>query len=246
VLGGVASIAGTAWTFGTVGAASLALAAWAAATPASRPERPQPVATLVRALRDRPLLLAFWFVVLPALLFGTLGVLAPLRLAQLGWGSVAIGAVYLCSAALESANNVVLGRVSDRRGPFLPIRAGLLASAALALLLPLPDRAIVLAVLVVFASVAFGTFFTPGMTLLTHMSEQRGLDYGYTFALVNLAWAPGQTAGAAAGGALAQATRDAVPYVALAAICALTLGVVWRTARSTASTARSAPESSVS
>ena len=50
------------------------------------------------------------------------------------------------------------------------------------------------------------------MTLLTHLSEEVGLDYGYTFALISLAWAPGQTIGAAGGGALAHATSDAVPY----------------------------------
>ena len=32
------------------------------------------------------------------------------------------------------------------------------------------------------------------MTLLTHAAEERGLDYGYAFALINLAWAPGQSA----------------------------------------------------
>ena len=42
--------------------------------------------------------------------------------------------------------------------------------------------------------------------MLTNRSEERGLDYGYTFALINLAWAPGQTLGAAGGGA--RRTRD--------------------------------------
>ena len=45
--------------------------------------------------RDRRILLAIWLVVLPALLFGTLGVLGPLRLDELGFGAVAIGAIWL-------------------------------------------------------------------------------------------------------------------------------------------------------
>ena len=61
------------------------------------------------------------------------------------------------------------------------------------------------------------------MTLLSNLSEARGLDYGYTFALISLAWAPGQALGAAGGGALAHATADAVPYLLLAAACAVTL-----------------------
>jgi MFS family permease len=232
VLGGAASVVGPRAVFGVVGVASLALAGWAAATEAPRPDAPQPLSTLVRAFGDRRVVLAFWFVVLPALLFGALGVLAPLRLADLGFGALAIGATFLVSAALEAANNFVLGRVSDRVGPLAPIRAGLVASAVVAALLPWPGNRFVLALLVVCAGLAFGTFFTPGMTLLTHAAEARGLDYGYAFALVNLAWAPGQSGGAAFGGSVAEVTRDAVPYLALSGVCVLTLAALWRFASS--------------
>jgi MFS family permease len=162
--------------------------------------------------------MCFWLVLLPGLLFGNLAVLVPLRLSHLGYGGAAIGAVFLCSAALEAGNNILVGRVSDRHGTRLPIVTGLAGSAILAALLPWPNTALLLAVVVVLASLAFGAFFTPALTLLTNVSEARGLDYGYAFALVNLAWAPGETIGAAGGGGLAHATADAVPYLALAAI----------------------------
>jgi predicted MFS family arabinose efflux permease len=105
---------------------------------------------------------------------------------------------------------------------------GLVASVAVAALLPWPDNPWVLSVLVVCGGLAFGTFFTPGMTLVTTVADSRGLAIGYASALVNLAWAPGQTLGAAGGGALAHATSDAVPYLLLSAICALTLAVLWQ------------------
>ena len=244
VLGGVATVAGTGWTFGIVGIASLGLVAFAASTPASAPESPQPLSALRAAVRDRRLLGGFWFVVLPALLFGVLDVLAPLRLSALGLSGVAIGIVFLCSAAFEAANNVFVGRVSDRRGTALPILVGLAASSVVAALLPWPERAAVLAPLVAVAAVCFGSFFTPGMTLLTHLSEARGLDYGYTLALVTLAWAPGQALGSAGGGALAHATSDAVPYLLLALLCALTLAAAWRSRTSTAWTRPSVSASS--
>ena len=228
VLGGVASVAGTGWTFGAVGVASLGLVAWAATTPSARPEAPQSVRMLGQVFAEPRILGAFWFVLLPALLFGTVSVLAPLRLAALGFGSVAIGAAFLVTGVFEVVNNIVVGRLSDRRGPLYPIRIGLAASIAVAAIYPWPNDAYALAAVIVCGGLAFGTFFTPGMTLLTNLAERRGLDHGYTFALVNLAWAPGQTLGAAGGGALAQATRDAVPYLALAAVCALTLTVLWR------------------
>jgi MFS family permease len=246
VIGGVASVAGIGWTFGAVGAASFGLVVWASLTPGEAGHERQSPIHLVRALGDRRILVAAWFVVLPALLFGVVAVLAPLRLAQLGFGAVAIGAVFLCSAAFEAVNNVLLGRASDRHGPLVPIFAGLVASIVVASLLPWPDNRFLLGVLIVAAGLSFGTFFTPGMTLLSDLAEARGLRFGYASALVNLAWAPGQTLGAAGGGALAHATSDAVPYLALAAICALTLLGLWRSHASIGLTTRSAPGSSSS
>ena len=63
--------------------------------------------------------------------------------------------------------------------------------------------------------------------MLTHAAEDRGLDYGYAFALINLAWAPGQSGGAAVGGLVAEATSDAVPYLTLSALALLTLAGLW-------------------
>ena len=228
VLGGVASFAGTGWTFTVVGVASLGLVAFAATTPAAPPDDPQPLSALFAAFRDRQLLVCFWLVLLPGLLFGNLSVLVPLRLSHLGYGGAAIGAVFLCTAALESGNNILVGRLSDRRGTTLPILAGLAGSAIFAAVLPWPNRALVLALVVVLASLAFGVFFTPALTLLTNVSEARGLDYGYAFALVNLAWAPGETLGAAGGGGLAHATADAVPYLALSVICIASFALLGR------------------
>jgi predicted MFS family arabinose efflux permease len=232
VLGGIASVAGTAETFGVVALASLGIAAWAAVTPAARPEAPQPLRALVEAVRDRRVLLSVWLVVLPALLFGTLSVLGPLRLAELGFGALAIGAVWLVASVLEAGNNVVVGRLSDRLGPLVPVRVGLLATVVATVLLPWPTNAYVLSVVIIFAWTAFGTFYTPGMTLLTHAAEARALNYGYAFAIINLAWAPGQTAGAALGGTLADAASDALPYFLLGLLALLTLAGLWRSASS--------------
>jgi MFS family permease len=222
-LGGVASLAGTRGTFSVVAVASLGVAAWAALTPAAKPDEPEGIAALVRALGDRRIQLGIWFVVLPALLFGTLSVLVPLRLGQLGFGAVAIGALWLGTAGIETVNNIWIGRLADRSGPLVPIRGALVGSIVVAALLPWPHHGFELAALVVCAGLAFGSFYTPGMTLLTHAAEARTLDYGYAFALINVAWAPGQAGGAALGGAIAEATSDTVPYLALAGLAILTL-----------------------
>ena len=123
VIGAVASRAGIAPTFGAVAAASFLLVIWAALTPAEGAAEPQGAGVFLRALADRSILAAGWFVLLPALLFGTLSVLAPLRLSSLGFGAGAIGAVFLCSAAFEAGNNVYVGRLSDRVGALRPPRS---------------------------------------------------------------------------------------------------------------------------
>ena len=122
----------------------------------------------------------------------------------------------------------MIGRFADRSGPLAPVRVGLIAAAVATALLPWPDNRFVLALVIIFAALSFGTFYTPGMTLLTHAAESRGLDYGYAFALINLAWAPGQSAGSAVGGAIAQASSDAVPYLFLCVTALLTLAFLRR------------------
>jgi MFS family permease len=228
VLGGAAAAIGEGIAFGAVGLLAVGLAVWAASTHAPPPATGQPVGTFIRALRNKRIVLGVWFVALPALLFGTLGVLAPLRLEELGFTAVAIGVLWLCTAGLEALVNPLIGRVSDRIGRFGPMRASVLASAIVAFLLPWPGRSFLLAGLVVLAGLSFGSFWTPAMALLSDEAEARGLEYAYAFALINLAWAPGHALGASGGGALAELTSDAVPYLLLAAACLLTFALLWR------------------
>ena len=228
VLGGVASVIGRGIAFGAAALLAVALAFWAFRTPAPRPVKPQPLAVFLRALRNRRILLGVWFVILPALFFGTLSVLAPLRLDELGFSAVAIGVLWLCTAALEATANPLVGRITDRVGRIGPMTVLVLASAIATAGLPWPGRAAVLAVLVVAASMSFGSFWTPAMALLSDEAEARGLEYAYAFALINMAWAPGQALGSVGGGALAQATSDAIPYLLLSGASLITFAVLWR------------------
>jgi predicted MFS family arabinose efflux permease len=223
VLGAVASFTGTATAFSVVAGLAIVLAVWAWRTPAATPTDPQPLSMLFRALTVRSIQVPIWLCLLPALLFGNLSVLAPLRLSHLGWGAAAIGGTYLVMAALEASWAPILGRAADRYGRLPPLRAALVASAIVTFLLPWPQNPWVLALVIVSAGFAFGSFWTPAMSMSTDAAEHVGLDYGYAFALVNIAWAPGQAGGAALGGALAAVTSDAVPYLLLCVLCVLTL-----------------------
>jgi MFS family permease len=223
VVGASASYVGTAVAFGSVAVFAAALAVWALRTPTFAPQEPQPLTRLFAATRDRHIAGAIWFVAIPALLFGTLNVLAPLRLSALGLTTLAIGAIWLISALFEALMAPAIGRFSDRRGRLVPLRAGLLAAGLATATLPWIDHAWLLAAGVVVLSIAAGAFWSPAMSLLADRAEEIGLDYAYGFALINLAWAPAAAAGSALGGAVARATSDTVVYLALSALCLGTL-----------------------
>jgi predicted MFS family arabinose efflux permease len=178
------------------------------------------------SLRRPPVLAGFWLFTLPAVFAGVLEVLVPLRLDELGASGAAIGAAFLVAAAVESVVSPVTGRLSDRRGRLAPIRAGLIGALVMALLLPLPESAVLVGAALVLAIAALGTFWAPAMAMLSDAAEESGLDQGLAFAISNLAWAIGHVLGAGVGGTLADATADAVPYALLAAICAATLAGV--------------------
>jgi MFS family permease len=223
VVGAAASYVGTAPAFGSVAVLAAALAVWALRTPTFAPQEPQPLSRLFAATRDRHIAGAIWFVAIPALLFGTLNVLAPLRLSGLGLSTLTIGAIWLISALFEALMAPAIGRLSDRRGRLVPLRAGLLAAGLTTATLPWIDDAWLLAAGVIVLSIAAGSFWSPAMSLLADRAEEIGLDYAYGFALITLAWAPGAAAGSAVGGAVARATSDTVVYLTLSALCLGTL-----------------------
>ena len=230
VLGGIAAVVGTAVAFSSVAVFAAVLGIQTLRTPAFDPGERQPLGRLFGALRDRPLAISVWLIALPALLFGVLGVLGPLRLDELGFTTVAIGATFLVAASFEAILAPVLGRVSDRRGRLLPLRVGLIASGAITATIPWVGRGWVLAIAIVLAASAFGTFWSPALSSVADRADLIGLDHAYGFALINLAWAPGAALGAAGGGALARATTDAVPYLVLSAACLVTLAALRRAA----------------
>ncbi len=222
MFGGVADLVGIRTSFVAIALVALILSAALGGVQSTPREVPSPGA-ISRALHDRTFIGGLWLNTLPALFFGVMDVLVPLRFDAHGLGALTIAAVFVVAGLVEVAVNPLIGRMSDRRGKLLPVRLALMASIVVAGTIAFATEPLVIAVLVVASSVSFGGFYTPGMALVADRAERARLPQGIGFGVTNTAWAVGALMGPAIGGALAQALGDPVPYLMCAALCALTL-----------------------
>jgi MFS family permease len=232
VAGSVAEAIGPEIVFSSVVVIAGVLATWALATPAPpRAAAPQALGVILRAAARPAVLSAGWLVALPAAAFAAMAVVGALRLDDLGASSVVVGATFLAGAVIEAAISPTIGRWSDRRGRFVPIRAGLLSAAVALILFTLPQQIALLSISMVVVAVTLVFFWGPAIALLADATEAAGLHLAIGFAFVNLTWAVGQVIGSAAGGALADHAGDAVAPLLLAALALLTLAAFARVRR---------------
>jgi MFS family permease len=223
VVGAAANAVGTGPAFSAASVAAALLIALAFTVPSPRPEAPQSLRSALPALRDGQVMMGSWLMALAGMAFGTIDVLAPLRLSRLGVSGLVIAVTFLCTALVESGLSPLAGRMFDRFGAARPLMVSLAVGIACALAIPqLASAAWLIAVLIALQP-CYGTLYAPAGALVAAGAERAGLNQGIAFAVSNLTWAAGQSGAAAASGALAQATSDLVPYALLAAACLGTL-----------------------
>jgi MFS family permease len=238
VVGAAAALIGRATVFTALAGLAVVLGAWAMRLEPIPPEAPS-MSAWGRALRNSRFRSGLALMALPSLLWGVLSTLAPLRLADAGWGAAAIGGAWLVASAFETVLSPTAGRVLDRRGVALPVQVALAAGAAVSVGLALSPRPLAYVPLLVIAGGAYGVLFTPAFALIAEGAEQTGLAQGMAFGLMNAAWASGALIGPAAGGAIADASGDVVPFLIAAGLCAGALAAVRRARHRT--TARALP-----
>jgi predicted MFS family arabinose efflux permease len=227
---GIAAVAlGTEIVFTTVGAIALALAFWTHEHPEPRQTEPGTHTPLRTLTRDRRIILGFWLIVLEAGTLGALGTLLPLRLSRFGASGIAIGLTFVLASVASTFIARPVGRVVDRRGAGLPLCIGLVMTAALLIVMPIPRSPFVLAALSVITLGGPLTAYTiPSMAVITDSAERAGIALAFASMMLNLAWATGETLGAPAAATLSQATSDTVPILMLSAIMLVTLIPVLR------------------
>ncbi len=147
VIGAGASAIGVRAAFSTVAGVCVVLIALVFWFDPPPPER-QPARAILGAFRNSEFLRGLWVTTLPALLFGTLIVLATLALDGHGFSAAEIGAVWIVATGIESAINPVLGRITDRLGPMAPIRFALAGSIVVSMGLAVTENPWVLVPLV--------------------------------------------------------------------------------------------------
>ena len=228
VLGSVAATVGTVPAFAAVAVVGVLIALWAAVEAVPEAEVPRPIFGELRAVLRPRLATGLWLILLSPLLFSALAVLVPLELGRLGWGAAAVGAVFLVSAAFEALVHPLLGRWADRAGYWSPVRAGLLASIGILLVLPWTASPWLLGLLVVLAGGAFNAPLVPGTALFSRGTEKAGMEGAVAFGITNFAWASGYAVGAPLGGFLADLGSDALSYLFLTAVCLASLLVLRR------------------
>jgi MFS family permease len=136
--------------------------------------------------------------------------------------------VWLVAAGLETVQAPLVGRLTDRRGKFLPVQVAVAVGCVVSLGLAASSRPLFYAPLIVVGAMAYGVLFTPAFALIADGAEEARLAQGMAFGFMNAAWALGAVAGPAAGGAIANATGDWFPFVLAAGLCAVAFVVARR------------------
>jgi MFS family permease len=116
----------------------------------------------------------------------------------------------------------------DRRGILLPVRTALVVGSLVSLVLAAGGRPLVYVPCIVLAAMSYGVLFTPAFALIAEGAERVALAQGMAFGVMNAAWAVGAVTGPAAGGAIANATGDWIPFVLASAMCAVALAATLR------------------
>jgi predicted MFS family arabinose efflux permease len=213
-LGTIALAIGTRLLFAIVGACAGALLFLVLGFP--QPARQGGPVSPLSVLRNRSMRIPIWANAQPALAFGLMGAVIPLRLSHLRASEGVVAAVFLAASGVGAIVSPWAGRLSDRRGRLLPIEAGLVLSCPALVLLPLLGSLVLTAILtVVFMGVLVSLVLVPSVALIMGQGERAQI--GAAVPAVNLITvAVGEMLGSAGGAGLGQVAFAAAPFLLLA------------------------------
>ena len=151
---------------------------------------------VLAGLRDPRIATGMWIVILVGLMFGTLDVLAPLRLDELGASAAGIGGDVRGGRRARGVDEPVSSAASPTAtAGCCPASSAWRASGVAIALLPWPAATgCCSCAILVLTGPSIGILWTPSMAMISDGADDIGIDQGYAVALINLAWSTGQTA----------------------------------------------------
>ena len=217
-LGALASHVGTEYVFGAVSVVAVCLIAIAAFTPQRGEVERQEPRESIRILRNSPVPQMAVLIAAPALVFGAITILAPLRFDELGAGPTVIAIAFASGSAVEAILGPLVGRYSDKAGRLAPFLIGLTVSIVAAPAVGLvAGRARPVGALGAAAGGA-GRSGAPAATPRPGSASESGMNQGFAAGISNVAWGGGQMVGSVGGGLLADMTGFLLPSVLVAAV----------------------------
>ncbi len=232
LLGTLAAAIGLPVVFGVMGGVSVAASMAIAVTRAPDGSLSH-AASLLGFVRNRQLAVSVYLLGLPFAGGGLLMVLIPLQLTPKGGIGVEVGVTFFVASAIGTVLCVAAGHISDRRGRMLPIRAGVIASTPLAVLLALTRSVPVVVVCTIgYLAVVYSFLAIPTMALIT--DAVHGTEFEAAAPAVQLlSMSVGTLIGSWGGAAAAQAIGNTAMYATLAALGIITLAMLrWTSAAS--------------
>jgi MFS family permease len=204
-VGALAASVGTEWVFTSTLLLTVPLCFVVAFSEDAHQFDHQSIRFVASAIISRPIVIAVILLTVPALAFGFVTVLVPLKVSELGGSAGVIAISFICSGVLETVLAPLSGRWSDRVGRRVPYLSGLalfcFGFAGMA-----ASQSVTIFVAVFLAgTIAAGFFISPGFTILSDAAAHLGLAQSHAFALSNTAFSLGLAVGAFGGGAIANA-----------------------------------------
>lgn len=216
LLGSVAGIVGREVAFSGAGVVAILLGipVWLSSAGLPRGKISEVRLSILR--RSRSARAGAMLVAVTGLVISAIGVLGPLRLAEVGFGVRQIGALFAVAAGVGILFRPLMGRWTDRKGTTMPTRIGLLASGTVLLAIPWPTDRWWVAGLVLAGVISTGIYIPSTMLVLSDACISAGAGQIMAVVIVGLLWPPGSVLGSAGGGALAGLVGPRAAFGAMA------------------------------
>ena len=220
-VGALSAATNTRWVFTATLLLTLPLCVWVRRMKEPVPFQHQPLREVSSAILSAPVMKAFVFLGVPAVGFGFVSVLLPLKIDALGGTAGLIALAVIAAGAIETVLAPIAGRWSDRRGRREPYLFGLAAYCTGLAAMAATDSPSACAIAFLLVGVGAGFLIIPGFTILADAADHSGLAQSHGFALSSTAFSLGLAGGALAGGAIASVGGTTSAYLAMIAVLGL-------------------------